>query len=62
MPFHIGPSGSVPTVMMAKTEKGIRYSKESDLEIAEIPYSNNRFSMLILLPLKGKTGEDRKRT
>ena len=53
MPFHISPSESVPTVMMANTYKGIRYSKESDLEIAEIPYSNNRFSMLILLPLKG---------
>lgn len=53
MPFHISPSESVPTVMMTKTDKGVRYSKEIDFEIADMPYRNNRFSMLILLPKKG---------
>jgi len=53
MPFHISPSESVPIVMMTKTDKGVRYTKERDLEIAEIPYRNNRFSMLMLLPGKG---------
>lgn len=53
MPFYISSSETVPTVMMTKTDKEVMYSKESDLEIAEIPYSNNRFSMVILLPQKG---------
>ncbi|NLD04669.1 MAG: serpin family protein, partial [Synergistaceae bacterium] len=53
VPFHISPTESVPTVMMTKTDKKVRYSKESDLEIVDIPYTNNRFSMLILLPQKG---------
>lgn len=52
VPFYISSSEAVPTVMMTKTDNGIRYSKESDIEIAEIPYSNNRFSMVILLPQK----------
>lgn len=53
MPFYTNPAKSVPTVMMTKTDKDLRYSNESDLEIAEIPYRNKRFSMLILLPHKG---------
>ena len=53
MPFYTSPSKSVPTVMMTKTDKGVRYTKEHDLEITEIPYRNNRFSMLVLLPSKG---------
>ncbi len=51
--FNISPSESVQTIMMTKTDKEIKYLKESDFEIAEIPYKNNRFSMLIILPNKG---------
>ncbi len=53
MPFFVAASESVPAVMMTKTESGIKYLKESDLEIAEIPYNDNRMSMLIILPQKG---------
>lgn len=53
MPFYINPSESVQTIMMTKTEEDIKYLKENNLEIAEIPYKDNRFSMLLLLPGKG---------
>jgi len=55
MPFYVSPSESVQTIMMTKTEEKIKYVKENNLEIAEIPYKNNRFSMLLLLP--GKSSE-----
>ena len=53
MPFYATASEQIPTVMMTKTESGIRYLKEDGIEIAEIPYKDNRFSMLVLLPQKG---------
>ena len=53
MPFYASPSEPVPTVMMTKTESGIRYLKEDGIEIAEIPYKDNRFSMVVILPQKG---------
>ena len=53
MPFYATPSEPVPTVMMTKTESGIRYLKEEGIEIAEIPYKDDRFSMLLLLPREG---------
>ena len=53
MPFYATASEQIPTVMMTKTESGIRYLKEDGIEIAEIPYKDNRISMLVLLPQKG---------
>lgn len=58
IPFHISPNNSVPTIMMTKTDREVKYSKESDLEIVDIPYKNNRFSMLILLPEKERNLEE----
>lgn len=53
MPFHPTASEQIPTVMMTKTENMIRYLKTDGIEIAEIPYKDNRFSMFVLLPQKG---------
>ena len=53
VPFYATPSGPVPTVMMTKTESGIRYLKEDSIEIAEIPYKDEKFSMLVILPQEG---------
>ncbi len=52
MTFYPGSSDPIPTVMMTKTESGIRYLKEDGIEIAEIPYKENRFSMIVILPQK----------
>ncbi|MCE5201784.1 MAG: serpin family protein [Synergistaceae bacterium] len=52
MPFWVANDRSIPTLMMNKTSDRINYAKISGTEIAELPYKDGRFSMLVILPDK----------
>ena len=51
--------GSKSTVsMMNLYEKTLRYTQNDYFAMAELPYGNGAFSMVVLLPVEGKTLED----
>ncbi len=51
-PFWVKRDKSVPTIMMNRTGDSIKYAKTGNSEIAELPYKDSRFSMLVILPDK----------
>lgn len=54
-PFWTTQQNSVSAVMMNKTDDDIPYLKTDELEAVEIPYKDNRFSMLVMLPDKSSS-------
>ena len=48
--FHISDSKSVKVVMMHRTGRDVKYLRTGNAAIAELPYKDSRFSMLIMLP------------
>ncbi len=54
MPFWVTQGKSATVMMMSRTGDTVKYTKRDGLEAAELPYKNGRFSMIILLPEKGR--------
>jgi len=52
-PFRLNSGETVPVPMMAKIDN-FRYAKDKLMQVLELPYSSNQFSMMIFLP-KGNT-------
>ncbi len=50
--FWPTPAKSVNVVTMSRTGDKVNYAKLSDAEMVELPYKDNRFSMIVLLPDK----------
>jgi len=48
-PFFLNDNDTIHTLMMPKTE-GINYYENSDMKAVEIPYKDDKLSMLIFLP------------
>lgn len=54
MPFWVSPIQSVGTTMMNRTGEAIRHGAFGEADMVELPYQNERFSMLVILPEQGK--------
>ncbi|MDR1223580.1 MAG: serpin family protein [Tannerella sp.] len=53
------PAGGAPLkVDMMRQEAGFNYRSDAQGEYLELPYGNNAFSMILLLPHEGKTTDD----
>lgn len=52
MPFWIDKEKSIPTIMMKRTGENVKYLRTEMAEIVELPYKDNLFSMLLILPDK----------
>lgn len=48
--FHLNKSSKVLTDFMIQRQKNIPYFENSKFQVLELPYSNGKFSMIILLP------------
>lgn len=48
--FHLNKSSKVSTDFMIQRQKNIPYFENSNFQVLELPYSNGKFSMLVLLP------------
>lgn len=49
-PFHVSDSKSVKVMMMHRTGRDVKYIRTENAAIAELPYRDARFSMLVMLP------------
>jgi len=51
-------SGSKSKVDMMNQEATFNYTEEEDFQLAELPYGNEAFSMVVMLPNEDKTPDD----
>jgi serpin B len=56
-PFR-GENGTVNTVNMMNQSESVYYTEDHNLQLVQLPYGNNSFSMLVLLPKGGKKLQD----
>jgi serpin B len=57
-PFYLEDGSEIATLLMRSDEVTVRYHKNSNAHVIDIPYGNGQFSMTVLLPIEGKKTKD----